>query len=71
MSKRPICENCRHAFVVDAEKDQFTCKRFPPVPLLVPTTNALGEHGLGVQTVSPPVNGADHCGEFAPGAPDS
>ena len=65
------CKTCRHADVV---KDQFgkldfnhrTCKRYPPVPVLLPAMNAQGQQvGVQLSSAFPTLKASDHCGEWA------
>jgi hypothetical protein len=65
-----LCANCAYLFIdKDAQDaalaanlrspDMGICRRFPPVPLLVPVQN-----GLTVLPASPPVKLDAFCGEF-------
>ena len=65
-----VCANCTYLFIdKEAQEaslkanlkspDMGICRRFPPVPLLVPIQN-----GLSVMPASPPTKLDAYCGEF-------
>lgn len=67
------CETCKYVNKVDASefggvpmvgKKLYVCKRFPPIPVMIPVQGDRGA-GLGMQTTSPVVNPEDYCHEWA------
>jgi len=57
------CANCKYyARKVNPEnlaENQGECRRYPPMPFPIPT-----QQGISLMTVSPAVDGNNHCGEF-------
>lgn len=66
------CQDCNFVTIVDASEmggvpmvgeKIYVCKRFPPVPVMVPVQTQQGA-GMGMQTTSPVVNPNDFCFEY-------
>lgn len=57
------CQACKYGKKVDKSalgQPGYQCKRFPPQLVSAPT-----QAGLIIQSIYPPVDAEDHCGEFA------
>jgi len=71
MSNTKICAHCEY-FVIDEKVTELPrtgqCRRFPPVPMLLPSPGVVNAHGtgpaLGMGSVSPQVPDDYTCGEF-------
>ena len=59
------CRECEHYFVGDVDpstmKSQTICRRYPPVPLAIPTPQ-----GIMMMAVFPSVAAENSCGDFEP-----
>ena len=62
------CPTCRYAVKekTAGRAGGWLCKRYPPQPLVVPTSDGLGGVRPGVQAFHPAMGPNDGCGEGLP-----
>lgn len=64
-----ICQNCEFS---QPDGEAYVCMRYPPLPVLMPAKNALGQPTLSVAAIRPNVPATGWCGEYQDaGEPDT
>lgn len=65
MSVQVKCVDCR--FYLSKDLQAGFCKRYPPIPVVIPAIDNLGRTGAQIQWSRPGVKPDDFCGEFSLG----